>query len=365
MVSNNSFNRAQNLRTLQESRVIRETASSNDRVDFFSFRLTRRSSFQGLLRGLSSNVNLALFNSDRTRIAISSNSGRQDESITTTLERGRYFIKTTRQNGETRYRLRLSATPVEAPTAADAKFIGLTSDNRLALFNSDNLTNVTRVAVSGLQSGENLLGIDIRPNDGQIYGLGSTNRLYRIDPATGAAAPIGQPFAVSLSGTSFGFDFNPSVDRIRVVSDTGQNLRLNPDTGAVVDSNLTVPGVQIDGNLNGATTSIAATAYTETFSGPTTVRPTRQLGINTITDQLFEQNPPNSGAQTLIGSLGTNFNTIAGFDIVTPQSGINNGFVLSGSSLYSINLTTGAATLLGEVRELTTPLTFVGIAARP
>ena len=365
MASNNSFNRAQNLKSLQQSRVIGETASSDDKVDFFSFRITRRSSFQGLLKGLKSNVGLALFSSDRARIATSNNPGRQDEAIRTTLERGRYFIKTTRQAGETRYRLRLSASPVDAPTAASAKFVGLTSDNSLALFNSDNLTNVTRVAVMGLQAGESLRGIDFRPNNGQLFGLGSTNRLYSIDLTTGAAAQIGQPFAVPLNGTSFGIDFNPSVDRIRVVSDAGQNLRLNPDTGAVVDANPLTPGIETDGNLNGATSSIAATAYTESFTGLTTTRPTRQYGINTTTDQLFEQNPPNAGTQILIGALGADFSTSAAFDIVTPQTGVNNAFGLSDSSLYSINLTTGAATRVGEVRDLTTPLNFVGLAVRP
>lgn len=372
MASNNNFTRAQNLRVLQENRVIRETATARDRVDFFSFRITRRSSVQGLLKGLRSNVDLALFNSDRQRIATSKNPGRQDEAINTTLERGRYFIKTTRQNGQTSYRLRLSANPVDAPTATTAKFVGLTSDNSLALFNSDNLTNVSRVAVTGLQAGESLRGIDFRANGGALFGLGSTNRLYSIDLSSGAATQIGsQPFAPQLNGTSFGFDFNPSADRIRVVSDAGQNLRLNPDTGVVVDGNMAATGTQADSNLNGATNSIVATAYNESFSG--TGSPTqplragqRQFGINPVTDQLFEQQVPfNPGTQVLIGSLGVDFATNAGFDIVTPQAGVNNAFGLSNSSLYSINLTTGAATLVGEVRDLTTPLNFVGLAARP
>lgn len=362
MTSNNSFNRAQNLRVLQQNRVVRETASASDKVDFFSFRITRRSSFQGLLKGLRSNVDLALFNSDRQRIAISSNPGRQDEAIRTTLGPGRYFIRAARQNGQTAYRLRLSANSVEAPTATTAKFVGLTTDNSLALFNSDNLTNVTRVPITGLQAGESLRGIDFRPNNGQLFGLGSSNRLYSIDLSSGAAAQVGQPFAVPLNGTSFGVDFNPTVDRIRVVSDAGQNLRLNPDTGAIVDANPVLSGVQTDGNLNGATNSITGTAYTENFSGATT---TVQYTINTTTDQLFQQNPPNAGTQTLIGALNADFNSLNGFDIVTPQAGVNNAFALSNSSLYSINLANGTATLVGEVRDLTTPLNFVGLAARP
>ena len=98
------------------------------------------------------------------------------------------------------------------------------------------------VTITGLQPGESVLAIDVRPATGQLYALGSTSRLYIIDVVTGAARQVGTgTFARACSAASFGFDFNPTVDRIRVVSDTEQNLRLNPDTGAVVaaDTNLT------------------------------------------------------------------------------------------------------------------------------
>ena len=77
--------------------------------------------------------------------------------------------------------------------------------------------------------------------------------LYVVSPLTGAATAVGGPFTPALSGTVFGFDFNPTVDRIRVVSDTGQNLRLNPDTGAVATA---------DGAINPGTPRIVGSAYT-------------------------------------------------------------------------------------------------------
>jgi hypothetical protein len=375
MASNNSFNRAQNLGVLQGQQVIRDSANQGDRVDFFSFRVTTRSSLQGVLRGLKSDVNLALFNRDRQRIGFSQNTAQQSQPINTILERGRYFLKTTLRDGETRYRLRLSTSPLAAPDPATAKFVGLTTDNNLAFFNNDNLSNVRRVSVTGLQTGENLLGIDFRPLNGQLFGLGSTSRLYRIDPATGAATAVNaQPFAIPLSGTNFGFDFNPSVDRIRVVSDAGQNLRLVPDTGAVVDSNLNpLDGIQPDGNLNGATTSIVATAYTNSFAGVAPITPpaaTTQYTINATTDELFIQNPPNAGTQTRVGALGVDFSGNAGFDVVSlPASATapatNTAYALSNASLYGINLATGAANLFGDVRDNQTALSFKGLAARP
>ncbi|MBD2025235.1 DUF4394 domain-containing protein [Leptolyngbya sp. FACHB-711] len=374
VTSNNSFNRAQNLGVLQSGiKTIGESANQSDRVDFFSFRVTNRSRLQGGLLGLRSDVNVTLFDRNRKRIAVFNNVGKRREIIDAILERGRYFIKTTLRSGETRYRLSLFASPLAAPDPATASFVGLTTDNSLAFFNSNNLLNVTRIGVTGLQPGENLLGIDFRPVNRQLFGLGSSSRLYRIDPATGAATAVNaQPFEVPLSGSSFGFDFNPSVDRIRVVSDAGQNLRLVPDTGTVVDSNPNLPGVQADSNLNGATTSIETTAYTDNFFGVAPITPpaaTTQYTINTVTDQLFIQNPPNAGTQTLVGPLGVDFSLNTGFDIVTlpvtaTTAAVNTAFALSNNSLYIINLTTGAASLPGEVRDNRTALNFRGLAVR-
>jgi 3D (Asp-Asp-Asp) domain-containing protein len=254
---------------------------------------------------------------------------------------------------------------VVKPDPATAKFAGLTPESDLVFFNSNGsnfngLNNVTKVDITGLQTGESLVGIDFRPNDGQLYGVGSTNRLYSINVSTGVATQVGSPFAVSLSGTSFGVDFNPTVDRLRIVSDAGQNLRINPDTGAVVDADTLTGGIQIDGNLNGATDSIVATAYANNVAGATT---TTQYGIDADTDQLFIQNPPNAGTQTLVGSLGVDIAPGAGFDIVS-VNGVDMGYVSSGSSLYSVNLATGAATLLGNVQDINQPIGLAGLAAR-
>jgi 3D (Asp-Asp-Asp) domain-containing protein len=251
-------------------------------------------------------------------------------------------------------------SPVVKPDPETAKFIGLTASSDLVFFNNNAANNVTQVDITGLQAGESLVGIDIRPNTGQLFGLGSSNRLYSIDASTGRATQVGDPFAVPLSGSNFGFDFNPTVDRIRVVSDAGQNLRLNPDTGAVVDADTLTGGLQIDGALNGATDSIMATAYTNSVTGATT---TTQYGINTDTDQLFIQAPPNDGTQTLVGSLGVDLDANAGFDIVTTGSS-NLGFATSGSSLYSINLDTGAASLIGNVQNMGQSIALAGLAAR-
>ncbi|MBL7732641.1 MAG: DUF4394 domain-containing protein [Chitinophagaceae bacterium] len=205
-------------------------------------------------------------------------------------------------------------------------------------------------AITGLQAGETVLGIDHRPATGQLFALGSTSRIYTINMATGAATSVSlAPFTTLLSGTSFGFDFNPTVDRIRVVSNTGQNLRLNPITGDIA---------AVDGSLNPGTPMVSAAAYTNSFAGATS---TTLFVIDPSTDKLYTQNPPNNGTLVETGSLGIDISADNGFDI---GGASNKGYALlttgSTSKLYSINLTTGAATELAAF-----PNAVKGIAIGP
>ena len=123
--------------------------------------------------------------------------------------------------------------------SSNSDFYALANGTQLDKFNSNSCNHhspspTNSAIISGLQSGETILAIDFRPATGQLYGLGSTSRLYVINPMTGAARMIGAtPFTTALSGTIAAFDFNPTVDRIRVVTNTGQNLRLNPETGGL------------------------------------------------------------------------------------------------------------------------------------
>lgn len=91
--------------------------------------------------------------------------------------------------------------------------------------------------------GESLLAIDYRPLTGELYGLGSTSRGYRIAP-TGQATAVGPSFAIAPSGTAFGVDFNPVADRLRIVRNNEQNMRWDSTSGAIVgnDAALTPPG---------------------------------------------------------------------------------------------------------------------------
>src|SRR5262245_66518365 len=112
--------------------------------------------------------------------------------------------------------------------------------------------------------GDNLVGIDFRPQNGYLYGLGfgggaaGSAQVYSISARTGTATAVGAraTFDTAITGTGFGFDFNPTVDRIRVTTNTGQTFRLNPNNGAAVDGDAATAGIQMDGAINGGTTTV-------------------------------------------------------------------------------------------------------------
>lgn len=247
-----------------------------------------------------------------------------------------------------------------------------TQDNRMAKFGSQNPNNsVTTVSYSGLAAGEKVVGLDFGPRDGKLYAVSNQNRIYTVDTMTGATTAVGSnAFTPALIGASFGLDFNPTVNRIRVHSDADFNVRLNQETGAVVDFDAITAGVQADLNLNynatdagaGSNPSIVATAYTNSNATATT---TALFAIDSSRDVLVSVAPPNDGKLTTVGSLGVDTSTAAGFDISGAADGTafatlttTAGF----SSLYTIDLTTGKATLIGAVGG---NLTLTGVAIAP
>jgi hypothetical protein len=252
---------------------------------------------------------------------------------------------------QTKFPLLLLSLAALAAASRAQDLLALTADNTLVAFRAaaPGLT-APGVAVSGLQPGEHLLGIDVRPATGQLYGLGSTSRLYRIDARTGAAQPVGAPFATALVGTEFGFDFNPTVDRIRIVSDQGQNLRAHPDTGAVVFVDGTLAYAVGDAGF-GSTPAVAGAGYTNSVAGATT---TVLYDLDTARDVLVTQVPPNSGSLNTVGALGRDVTAVAGFDI-DAVSGVAfaacNTAAAFGTptQLFRVDLGTGLMTWVGGI----------------
>jgi Domain of unknown function (DUF4394) len=248
--------------------------------------------------------------------------------------------------------------------------VALTSAGTLATFVPGSPSTIlSEIAVAGLEPGETLLGIDYRPANGVLYGIGSTSRVYRVELATGIVQPLAaSSFTPSLAGVQFGVDFNPVPDRIRVVSDADQNLRLHPLTGAV--AGVDVPLAYAAGDPNaGADPNVVGAAYTNDFAGATS---TTLFAIDGVLDALVRQGSlggapvsPNSGQLFTVGSLGLDSTGAVGFD-VSPLGGAFAALVPSGaagSRLYAMNLSTGAATLLGVVGAGS--MTVLGLAVVP
>lgn len=191
------------------------------------------------------------------------------------------------------------------------------SSNELISFDASRATSIlSRAAVAPLNTDERIVGVDFRPANNLLYALGSSSQLYILDPRTAAATRVGPPLSTALAGNEFGFDFNPAVDRIRVVSDTGQNLRLHPDTGAVaaVDTNL----AYAPGDVNaGQTPRVGGAAYTNPDTNPTTG--TTLFVIDTALKVGASQDPPNAGMLNTIVPLGGDAGDVLSFDISTRQ----------------------------------------------
>ena len=241
----------------------------------------------------------------------------------------------------------LVAVFVITGTAHAATLVGLTTANALIRFDSATPGTLIAgpIAITGLSGGETILGIDYRPATAKLYGLSNQSRLYILNATTGAATLVGT-LTVALTGTEFGIDFNPMVDRIRVVSDSDQNIRVHPDTGAVaaVDTALNFAGGDVHASAN---PTVVGSAYTNNFAGAVS---TTLYGIDTNFDILVIHSNPNGGTLNTVGPLGLNASTTLGFDIEGPSNTAFAAMIeLSSSALYTINLTTGAATQIGGI----------------
>ncbi|MGI4808355.1 MAG: DUF4394 domain-containing protein, partial [Janthinobacterium lividum] len=132
--------------------------------------------------------------------------------------------------------------------------------------------------------------------------------------------------------------FNPPVDRLRSVGTSGQNLRVNVDTGVVtVDGTL----AYATGDANAAVTPrIVGAGYTNQNAG--TISTTTLYDLDAANTTLVTQAPPNNGTLNTVGRLGVN--SIVSFDI---DGRTGTAYAATNSALYQVNLTTGAASSIG------------------
>jgi hypothetical protein len=242
------------------------------------------------------------------------------------------------------------------------QIVALTKTNQLITISNAAIPTVTSlpVTVTGLTAGQTLAGMDYRPNTGELFGLGydtlnGSSQLYIINATTGVAVPVtATPFILALGNGSIGFDFNPTADRIRVVGSNGKNYRLNPNnTITATDTDL---GFAAGDAHAGATPAVGACAYTNSFiASPTTTLYTYDETLNAV----LLQNPPNGGVLNTVGSSGITVNAndrTVDMDIFYNAAISTNIAYLaanttgsSADNLYTINLTSGFATNVGQI----------------
>jgi Domain of unknown function (DUF4394) len=235
------------------------------------------------------------------------------------------------------------------------------SRGNLLQFSTSSPGRVSKKAITGLPAGVTLRGIDFRPATGDLYGLGSDKVVYRVNVRTAIAVAEGPAFETmpsALNSTNIGFDFNPTVDKIRVTSDADDNIRLNPDEGNLLaqDTSLTPADVMVVGSAY-TNSSFAA------FANRPTVTELYALDVAPNRDRLWIQRPANAGTLIMPLSLRFNLGKNAGFDIAgkanvgyvagTPVGGVN-------TNLWRVDLATGKSQWLGRIGR---GVTITGLAA--
>ncbi|MBA3452719.1 MAG: DUF4394 domain-containing protein, partial [Deltaproteobacteria bacterium] len=217
-------------------------------------------------------------------------------------------------------------------TQLPGELYGVTASSIVSFNRAATAKLCTSKPITGLAAGDSVVGIEMRPATGVLYVLaknGTAGKLHRVDPATGNLSPA-IPISVALEGTEFGMDFNPAADVLRIVSNTGQNLRV---------TNLTAGNAVADTALNGAGTTAIGAAYTDAVPGAGT---TTLYVLDATADRLRIQNPPNAGTLVDVGPLGVDIGDVAGFDI---DGRDNTATVLvttgTSSTLHTIDLATG------------------------
>lgn len=255
------------------------------------------------------------------------------------------------------------------PTARKEVLHAITVGGELVSFRAGEPQNLLRrQPLRGLAVGDALVGIDFRVARGVLYALSAQGRLYTLDVKTAQLSPVGSgsPLPVALAGPRFGFDFNPVADRIRVVGERGQNLRLHPDSGAMVDGDASREGVQPDPDLSyvagdanaGRNPVLMGAAYSYNKSD---AKLTTNFAIDGAAGTLVIQGSregtapvvsPNTGRLTTVGALGTGPLQDAAFDISDLDNSALAALRIAGRTrLYQVDLATGRATLLGTVGD--------------
>lgn len=232
---------------------------------------------------------------------------------------------------------------------AKLEAVGLSGDRTLVRFDTRRPGDARVLGdVHGLApADQELVGIDHRVQDGRLYGVGRGGGVYAIDPATRQATQAAQ-LTIALQGRDFGVDFNPAANALRIVSDTGQNLRqpfATPGAATVADVPLSTPPAA------GPTTGVTGAAYTNNDLDAATA--TTLYDLATATDQVVLQSPANAGTLAPTGTARVDLTGDTGFDIYSEvRDGVAGElfpYAVNGGRLYRVVLSNGQLADAGRI----------------
>ena len=241
---------------------------------------------------------------------------------------------------------------ISGGTGTTVNLIGLSDKNELVFLTvSHGATETGLVPITGLRTDEFIIAIDKAK---ELFGVSSQSQIYKINPLTGVARPVGLSFTPALSGELVGFDLSPSDNTIRIMTAT-QNLRISTSTGQVLGQ---------DGPWHVSPLALNSIAFLPGVAGSKTTL----YGLDIAGQKLYKQAPGGTGAVVLIGSTGFEWRIEGGFDILSNGVGytVQYGHGLSSGGpqignddvtedefrLYTVNLKSGVATSKGVVRPM-------------
>lgn len=239
--------------------------------------------------------------------------------------------------------------------------IGLNSQNQLSRIDTANIGAAVNIDITGLAAGDRLVGIDTRPKDGKVYGVSLSNQLYTVNELTGAATLVAALSApVIQANLGYGIDFNPVADfgtgaSLRLVSSAGSNFAINAATGVVGNA------------VNTIATGFSGVAYSNATLMPAAAPASTALYYIDSNNDTLAMAPSafNTPTITTVGALGLDVLKANGFEILGNGQAYAALNIDAGTSLatglYSINLGTGAATLLGTYNGTLSGLTVSAV----
>jgi Domain of unknown function (DUF4394) len=226
-------------------------------------------------------------------------------------------------------------------------------------------------------------GMDFRLTTGELYVLyrissgtsGDSVELRKLNLVSGYAATLGTVGLPLLpQNSAVGMAFDPYSDRIRLITNKGNHIPVNPDTGASEGFYSALNYVAGDSGGT-ATPGVAHVAFSQAVVQPST---TTFYGIDSTRNVLVRIGPANtptlstSSNVTTISALSLGFNPdeFGGF-VIDPETNIGYlaaSLIESGvyvAKLYSVQLFSGTANFIGYIGPTGGTRVVRGLALAP